>query len=84
MSSSQHLLILGGMATCQIIAMALPYWMGLQAGRLSLGPLQDEIEQLRRQLSVEGETSVTLKAEGASTVESTVLVNPVSQGVSYV
>ena len=84
MSTSQHLIILGGMAACQIIAMGLPYWMGWQAGRSSLAPLQGEIEQLRQRLSIEGEYVVTVNAEGDRSGDVIDLVKPVPQGVSYV
>lgn len=33
MDTSQQLVILGGLAVCQMIAMALSYWIGRQAGK---------------------------------------------------
>ncbi|MCS3472480.1 hypothetical protein M2401_006244 [Pseudomonas sp. JUb42] len=84
MNTSQYLVILGGMAACQIIAMALPYWMGLQAGRTSLALLQGEIEQLRQQLSVRSEVVVVFDVEGTYSVGDAALIKQNSQGVSYV
>ena len=84
MTTAQLLLILAGLAVCQVIAMALPYWMGWQAGRSSLAPLQGEIEQLRQRLSIEGEYVVTVNAEGDRSGDVIDLVKPVPQGVSYV
>ncbi len=52
MSISQLLAILGGLALCQVIAMALPYWMGWRSGQAAATALlQDEILRLRAELS---------------------------------
>lgn len=36
MDTSQQLVILGGLAVCQMIAMALSYWIGRQAGKAAV------------------------------------------------
>lgn len=52
MTTSQLLVILGGLAVCQVIAMALPYWMGWRSGQTAATALlQDEIQRLRAELS---------------------------------
>lgn len=67
MSTSQVLLILGGLAVCQIIAMALPYWMGWRSGQTAATVLlKDEIQRLRSELS-----------------SAHALIRQIEQGVSY-
>lgn len=52
MTTSQLLLILGGLAVCQVIAMALPYWMGWRSGQTAATALlQGENQRLRAELS---------------------------------
>lgn len=52
MTTSQLLVILGGLAVCQVIAMALPYWMGWRSGQTAATALlQDENQRLRAELS---------------------------------
>ena len=48
MTTPQLLLILGGLAVCQVIAMALPYWMGWRSGQTAAtASLQSENQRLR-------------------------------------
>ncbi|WP_122665166.1 hypothetical protein [Pseudomonas viridiflava] len=52
MTTSQLMLILGGLAVCQVIAMALPYWMGWRSGQTAAtASLLDENQRLRDELS---------------------------------
>lgn len=67
MSTSQLLVILGGLAVCQVIAMALPYWMGWRSGQTAATVLlKDEIQGLRAELS-----------------SAHALIRQIEQGVSY-
>lgn len=51
MTTSQLLLILVGLAICQVIAMALPYWMGWRSGQTAATALlQSENQRLRDEL----------------------------------
>jgi len=48
MTTAQLLLILAGLAVCQVIAMALPYWMGWRSGQTAAtASLQSENQRLR-------------------------------------
>lgn len=51
MTSSQLLLILASLTVCQVIAMALPYWMGWRSGQKTANAaLESENQQLRAEL----------------------------------
>ncbi|KPY94585.1 hypothetical protein ALO36_103776 [Pseudomonas syringae pv. tomato] len=51
MTTAQLLLILGGLTVCQVIAMALPYWMGWRSGQTAAAAsLQSENRRLRDEL----------------------------------
>lgn len=67
MTSSQLLLILAGLSVCQVIAMALPYWMGWRSGQTTAtASLQNENQRLRAELS-----------------SALALIRQIKQGVSY-
>lgn len=67
MTTSQLLVILGGLAVCQMIAMALPYWMGWRSGQgAATASLQNENQRLRAELSA-----------------AHALIRQIEQGVSY-
>ncbi|MBP5957223.1 MULTISPECIES: hypothetical protein [Pseudomonas] len=52
MTNSQLLLILASLSVCQVIAMALPYWMGWRSGQtIAAASLQNENQRLRAELS---------------------------------
>jgi hypothetical protein len=52
MNTSQLLVILSALAVCQVIAMALPYWMGWKSGQTAAtASLQGENQRLRAELS---------------------------------
>ena len=51
MTTYQLLVILGGLAVCQVIAMALHYWMGWRSGQnAATALLQSENQRLRDEL----------------------------------
>lgn len=53
MTTSELLLILGALAVCQVIAMALSYWMGWRSGQTAATALlQGENQRLRAELSL--------------------------------
>jgi hypothetical protein len=67
MNTYQLLVILGGLAVCQVIAMALPYWMGWKSGQTAAtASLQYENQRLRAELSAAHD-----------------VIRQIKQGVSY-
>jgi hypothetical protein len=60
MDTSQQLVILGGLITCQAIAIGLPYWMGRQAGKAAADVLRAENLRLTNDLAVLRSQVITL------------------------